>query len=100
MMPNEPQPPLMECDPDVQQIVDDMMDQSVDCEDLEELFDEEERSQHGMHEESEDPPQSPQTEVCHHNSSVTPMFRIVGDNIDRKVIKPHWMGKLVSCFTT
>lgn len=101
-MPNESQPSLMECDPDAQQIIDDMMDQSVDFEDLEELPDEEERSQHGMHEESEDPQQSPkemETEVCQHNASVTPMFKIVGDNIDRKVLKPHWMGKFVSCFT-
>ena len=98
MMPN---PSLVECDPDVQQLVDDMLDLSVDFYDFEDVPDEVESSQHETHEaggESEDLPQSPKemdTEECRldpANVSVTPMFRIVGDNIDRKVLQTTIVG--------
>ena len=96
MMPNIPQPYLAECDPDIQQLADDMLDLSIDFEEFDDVPEGEDDAQHEMQEAEAggeaDVPQAPEemeTEECRRDPadvSISPTFRIVGDNIDRKVL--------------
>jgi hypothetical protein len=86
------QPSQAEYDPDMQQLVGDMEDLSIDFEDFEDAQDEAEATQDEMEETAEEADQPEQMETDESDrgradacTSITPAFRIVGDNIDRKV---------------
>ena len=99
---SRPQLAPAECDPDIQDLVGDMLDLSTDFECAPDSM---EATQHEMQESEEEIeadllqiPEELETNECTQQSdvgrhsmgaasmSITPAFRIVGDNIDRKVL--------------
>ena len=97
-----PQLAPAECDPDIQDLVGDMLDLSIDFEGAPDSM---EATQHEMQESEEEveadllqTPEEMETNECTQendvgrhgmgaaSTSITPAFRIVGDNIDRKVL--------------